>query len=109
MNVGPGNSVYSQLTNYWTDVYDQLEADCNLAEFYRHFPGTTTGRNHSYEDILDYMKSAGRRIDHIFIHNGTTQNLKAKSYRTIRDTYEYNGDVTLPSDHVPVVSHIIFE
>ena len=109
MNVGPGNSVYSQLTNYWTDVYDQLEADGNLAEFYRHFPGTTTGRNHSYEDILDYMKSAGRRIDHIFIHNGTTQNLKAKSYRTIRDTYEYNGDVTLPSDHVPVISHIIFE
>ena len=109
MNVGSGNSVYSQLTNYWTDVYDQLEADGNLAEFYRHFPGTTTGRKHSYEDILNYMKSGGRRIDHIFIHNGTTQNLRAKSYRTIRDTYEYNGDVTLPSDHVPVVSHIIFE
>ena len=109
MNVGSGNSVYTQLTNYWTDVYDQLAADGNLAEFYRHFPGTTTGRKHSYEDILNYMKSGGRRIDHIFIHNGTTQNLKAKSYRTIRDTYEYNGDVTLPSDHVPVVSHIIFE
>ncbi len=109
MNVASGNSVYTQLTNYWTDVYDQLKDDGNLAEFYRQFPGTQTGRTHSYEESIDYMKSKWSRIDHIFIHNGTTQNLRAKSYRTVRNTYVYNGETIMPSDHVPVVSHIIFE
>lgn len=102
-------TAYTAMTNNgFTDAYDAVKDAGNLSGLYVNYPGTQTGSNWgaAYMTNLRYPQF---RIDHIFLHNGTGQNLTAKTYKTVRTTYDVGDDTWCPSDHFPVVSTISFE
>jgi endonuclease/exonuclease/phosphatase family metal-dependent hydrolase len=111
----------------FTNAYDDVNAAGTLSSFYTSYPGTQTGSNWG-ANFLTNLVYPQFRIDHIWLHDGSTQNITAETYRTVRRTYdvttseevlddEGNGtgeyeDVTkswCPSDHFPVVATILFE
>lgn len=90
------------------NAYDEVYDAGNLSGFYVNYPGTETGSNWG----ADYMKNLiypQFRIDHIFLHDGSSQTITAQSYKTIRTTYDVDEDTWCPSDHFPVVSYITFD
>lgn len=102
---------YATLTSYWTDAYDKVKADGNMTSFYQTYDGTQSGSSHSYYyPFITFTKGhPDRRLDHILTKNGSSQSVTPVSYKTIRRTYEAEDDNTYcPSDHLPVVSYIVF-
>ena len=102
-------TAYTAMTNNgFTNAYDAVKDAGNLSGLYVNYPGTQTGSNWgaAYMTNLRYPQF---RIDHIFLHNGTGQNITAKTYKTVRTTYDVGDDTWCPSDHFPVVSTISFE
>ena len=123
------NPAYTAFTeNGFTNAYDDALAAGNLSGFYTAYPGTQTGSNWGAA-FMTNLKYPQFRIDHIFLHDGSTQNITAETYRTVRRTYdvttsepvvdEETGEPTgeyetvtktwCPSDHFPVVAQILFE
>ena len=101
--------LYTAMSNgSFTNAYDAVKDAGNLSGLYVNYPGTQTGSNWgaAYMTNLKYPQF---RIDHIFLHNGTTQNITAKTYKTVRTTYDVDDNTWCPSDHFPVVSTISFE
>ena len=111
----------------YTNAYDDVNSANLLSSFYTSYPGTQTGSNWG-ASFLTNLIYPQFRIDHIWLKDGSSQNIKAETYRTVRRTYdvttseevlddEGNGtgvyeDVTrswCPSDHFPVVATILFE
>ena len=111
----------------YTNAYDDVKSADLLSSFYTSYPGTQTGSNWG-ASFLTNLIYPQFRIDHIWLKDGSSQNIKAETYRTVRRTYdvttseevlddEGNGtgqyeDVTrswCPSDHFPVVATILFE
>ena len=110
--------LYTAMTSGgFTNAYDEVAAAEGLAGIYVKYPGTETGSLWNYDNYLDAAKYPQFRIDHIFLHDGSSQGITAQSYKTIRETYSgtfVNGDTTYegtwcPSDHFPVVSYITFD
>ncbi len=114
MNSAPGHASeagYNKLKEYWTDAYEAVSAAGNLAAFYSTYSGSQTGTGENFQySILQYTKNHGeRRVDHIMTHGACT----AKSYRTVRNVYEFGSGedavTCCPSDHFPVVSYITLD
>jgi len=114
MNSAPGHNNqagYNKLKTYWTDAYEAVNAEGNLASFYQTYSGTQSGTGDTYlYSILQFTKNhMERRIDHIMTHGACT----AQSYRTVRNVYEFgSGESAVtcaPSDHLPVVSYITLD
>lgn len=101
--------LYTAMTSgSFVNAYDEVNDSGNLSGFYVNYPGTQTGSNWG----ADYMKNLiypQFRIDHIFLHDGSSQAISAQSYKTIRTTYDVDEDTWCPSDHFPVVSYITFD
>lgn len=101
--------LYTAMTSgSFVNAYDEVYDAGNLSGFYVNYPGTETGSNWG----ADYMKNLiypQFRIDHIFLHDGSSQTITAQSYKTIRTTYDVDEDTWCPSDHFPVVSYITFD
>lgn len=101
--------LYTAMTSGgFTNAYDEVYNAGNLSGFYINYPGTLTGSNWG----AHYLKNGiypQFRIDHIFLHDGSSQTLTAQSYRTIRTTYDVGEDTWCPSDHFPVVSYVTFD
>jgi len=111
-----------------TNAYDEVYAAGNLSDIYVNYPGTQTGSNWG-KPYMENLKYPQFRIDHIWLKDGSSQNISAETYKTIRVTYdvttsvpvidEETGDPTgdyesvtntwCPSDHFPVVAQILFE
>ena len=123
------NPAYTAFTgNGFTNAYDDVLAAGNLSGFYASYPGTQTGSNWG-AGFMTNLKYPQFRIDHIFLHDGSTQNITAETYRTVRRTYDVTSSVAVldeetgeptgeyesvtktwcPSDHFPVVAEILFE
>ena len=103
---------YAELTSYWTDAYDKVKADGNMTDYYKTYDGTQTGSQHSYYyPFLSFTKNhPDRRLDHIIFKNSASQSVTPVSYKTVRRTYVAEDDNTwCPSDHLPVVSYIVFD
>lgn len=92
----------------FANAYDQVNDAGNLSGFYVNYPGTETGSNWGSHYLVN-LKYPQFRIDHIFLHDGSTQVINAQSYKTIRTTYDVDEDTWCPSDHFPVVSYITFD
>ena len=102
---------YKELTSYWTDAYDKVKADGNMTSFYKTYDGTQSGSQHNYYySFLSFTKNhPDRRLDHIVVKNGSSQRITPISYKTVRRTYLAEDDnAWCPSDHLPVVSYIVF-
>gem|GEM_PF-1326399 len=111
-----------------TNAYDEVYAAGNLSDIYVNYPGTQTGSNWGAHYMTN-LKYPQFRIDHIWLKDGSSQNISAETYKTVRVTYdvttsvpivdEETGDPTgeyesvtntwCPSDHFPVVAQILFE
>ena len=102
-----------KLKEYWSDVYDALDAAGNLAPFYQKYCGTQSGTGFNYQyTILDFCKNhPERRIDKIMTKGACTPT----TYKTIRTTYEFEASVETdattyyPSDHLAVVSYVTLD
>lgn len=102
-----------KLLEYWTDVYDAVNAAGNLAPFYQKYCGTQSGTGFNYQyTILDFCKNhPERRIDKIMTKGACTPT----TYKTIRTTYEFEASVETdattyyPSDHLAVVSYVTLD
>lgn len=92
----------------FANAYDQVYDAGNLSGFYINYPGTETGSNWGAHYLVN-LKYPQFRIDHIFLHDGSSQVINAQSYKTIRTTYDVDEDTWCPSDHFPVVSYITFD
>lgn len=92
----------------FANAYDQVYDAGNLSGFYINYPGTETGSNWGAHYLVN-LKYPQFRIDHIFLHDGSSQVINAQSYRTVRTTYDVGEDTWCPSDHFPVVSYITFD
>ena len=92
----------------FANAYDQVYNAGNLSGFYINYPGTETGSNWGAHYLVN-LKYPQFRIDHIFLHDGSSQVINAQSYRTVRTTYDVGEDTWCPSDHFPVVSYITFD
>ncbi len=92
----------------FANAYDQVNDAGNLSGFYVNYPGTETGSNWGSHYLVN-LKYPQFRIDHIFLHDGSTQVINAQSYKTIRTTYDVDEDTWCPSDHFPVVAYISFD
>ena len=104
--------LYTAMSNGgFVNAYDEVKAAGNLSGFYNNYPGTQTGCNWGAESFLTNGKYPQFRIDHIFLHDGSSQGITAQSYKTIRTAFDYNdGEKSVcPSDHLPVVSYITFD
>ncbi|MBR6002343.1 MAG: endonuclease/exonuclease/phosphatase family protein [Bacteroidales bacterium] len=123
------DAAYSAFTGSgYTNAYDDALASDGLSGFYTTYPGTQTGSNWG-ASFLTNLIYPQFRIDHIWLKDGSSQNIKAETYRTVRRTYdvttsepvvdEETGEPTgeyesvtkswCPSDHFPVVAQILFE
>ena len=103
---------YAELTSYWTDVYDKVKADGNMTDYYKTYDGTQTGSQHSYYyPFISFTKNhPDRRLDHIIYKNAASQSVTPTSYKTIRRTYVAEDENTwCPSDHLALVSYIVFD
>ena len=103
---------YTTLTSYWTDAYDKVKADGNMTPFYQTYDGTQSGSSHNYYyPFITFTKNhPDRRLDHILTKNGSSQHVTPISYKTIRRTYVAEDDnAWCPSDHLAVVSYIVFD
>ena len=104
--------LYTAMTNGgFTNAYDEVKAAGNLSGFYKNYPGTQSGCNWGAESFLTNGKYPQFRIDHIYLHDGSSQGITAQTYKTIRTAFDYNdGEKSVcPSDHLPVVSYITFD
>ena len=104
--------LYTAMSNGgFVNAYDEVKAAGNLSGFYNNYPGTQTGCNWGAESFLTNGIYPQFRIDHIFLHDGSSQGITAQSYKTIRTAFDYNdGEKSVcPSDHLPVVSYITFD
>ena len=104
--------LYTAMSNGgFTNAYDEVKTAGNLSGFYNNYPGTQSGCNWGAESFLTNGKYPQFRIDHIFLHDGSSQGITAQSYKTIRTAFDYNdGEKSVcPSDHLPVVSYITFD
>lgn len=122
-------AAYTSMTGSgFTNAYDEVFAAGNLSDIYVNYPATQTGSNWGAH-YMAYLKYPQFRIDHIWLKDGSSQNISAETYKTIRVTYdvttsvpvidEETGDPTgeyesvtntwCPSDHFPVVAQILFE
>ena len=95
-------------TGGFANAYDQVYDAGNMSGFYINYPGTETGSNWGAH-YLENLKYPQFRIDHIFLHDGTSQVINAQTYRTVRTTFDDGEDTWCPSDHFPVVSYITFD
>ena len=103
---------YGELTSYWTDAYDKVKADGNMADYYKTYDGTQSGSQHSYYyPFLQFTKNhPDRRLDHIATKNSASHTVTPISYRTVRRTYVAEDDNTwCPSDHLAVVAYVTFD
>lgn len=111
-----------------TNAYDEVYAAGNMSDIYISYPGTQTGSNWGAHYMTN-LKYPQFRIDHIWLKDGSTQNISAETYKTIRVTYDVMSSVAVideetgeptgeyedvtktwcPSDHFPVVAQILFE
>lgn len=104
--------LYTAMSNGgFVNAYDEVKAAGNLSGFYNNYPGTQTGCNWGAESFLTNGKYPQFRIDHIYLHDGSSQGITAQTYKTIRTAFDYNdGEKSVcPSDHLPVVSYITFD
>ena len=121
-------TAYTSFTNNGlTNAYDDVYNAGDMSGFYITYPGTQTGSPWG-ANFLTNLIYPQFRIDHIWLKDGSSQNITAETYRTVRRTYdvttseevlddEGNGtgeyeSVTkswCPSDHFPVVATILFE
>ncbi len=92
----------------FANAYDQVNDAGNLSGFYVNYPGTETGSNWGAHYLVN-LKYPQFRIDHIFLHDGSSQVINAQTYRTVRTTYDVDENTWCPSDHFPVVSYITFD
>lgn len=92
----------------FANAYDQVIDAGNMSGFYVNYPGTETGSNWGAHYLKNLMYPQFR-IDHIFLHDGSSQDINAQTYKTIRTTYDVDEDTWCPSDHFPVVSYITFD
>ncbi|MBQ6821347.1 MAG: hypothetical protein IJP39_02920 [Bacteroidales bacterium] len=92
----------------FANAYDQVIDAGNMSGFYVNYPGTETGSNWGAHYLKNLMYPQFR-IDHIFLHDGSSQVINAQTYKTIRTTYDVDEDTWCPSDHFPVVSYITFD
>lgn len=111
----------------YTNAYDDVNSAELLASFYTSYPGTQTGSNWG-ASFLTNLIYPQFRIDHIWLKDGSSQNIKAETYRTVRRTYDVTTSEEIlddegagtgeyesvtrswcPSDHFPVVATILFE
>ena len=108
---------YTELTSYWTDVYDTMYAahaaagDLN-SWYYKTYNGTQSGSQHSYYyPFITFTKShPDRRLDHIIYKNSASHTVLPTSYKTIRRTYEAEDETPwCPSDHLAVVAYMTFD
>ena len=103
---------YTELTSYWTDVYDKVKADGNMTDYYKTYDGTQSGSQHDYYyPFIQFTKNwPSRRLDHIVYKNSASQGVTPTSYRTVRRTYEAEDENTwCPSDHLAVVAYMTFD
>lgn len=92
----------------FANAYDQVIDAGNMSGFYVNYPGTETGSNWGSHYLVN-LKYPQFRIDHIFLHDGSSQVINAQTYRTVRTTYDVDENTWCPSDHFPVVSYITFD
>lgn len=92
----------------FANAYDQVNDAGNLSGFYVNYPGTETGSNWGAHYLVN-LKYPQFRIDHIFLHDGSSQVINAQTYKTVRTTFDVDEDTWCPSDHFPVVSYITFD
>jgi len=92
----------------FANAYDQVTDAGNMSGFYVNYPGTETGSNWGAHYLVN-LKYPQFRIDHVFLHDGSSQVINAQTYKTIRTTFDVGEDTWCPSDHFPVVSYITFE
>ena len=111
----------------YTNAYDDVYSAGTMSGFYTTYPGTQTGSPWG-AGFLTNLIYPQFRIDHIWLKDGSSQNITAETYRTVRRTYDHTTsepvlddegnptgeyeDVTrtwCPSDHFPVVATILFE
>lgn len=123
------DAAYTSMTSGGlTNAYDEVSAAGNLSDIYASYPGTQTGSNWGAHYMTN-LKYPQFRIDHIWLKDGSTQNISAETYKTIRVTYDVTSSVEVideetgeptgeyenvtktwcPSDHFPVVAQILFE
>lgn len=123
------DAAYTSMTSGGlTNAYDEVYAAGNLSDIYVSYPGTQTGSNWGAHYMTN-MKYPQFRIDHIWLKDGSTQNISAETYKTVRVTYDVTSSVAVvdeetgeptgeyedvtktwcPSDHFPVVAQILFE
>ncbi len=103
---------YTELTSYWTDVYDKVKADGNMTDYYKTYDGTQSGSQHNYYyPFITFTKNhPDRRLDHIIYKNSSSKHVIPTSYRTIRRTYVAEDENTwCPSDHLAVVAYMTFD
>lgn len=92
----------------FANAYDQVIDAGNMSGFYVNYPGTETGSNWGAHYLVN-LKFPQFRIDHIFLHDGSSQVINAQTYKTVRTTFDVDEDTWCPSDHFPVVSYITFD
>ena len=92
----------------FANAYDQASDAGSLSGFYINYPGTQTGSNWGTAYLVNAIYPQFR-LDHIFLHDGSSQIINAQSYKTIRTTFDTDEDTWCPSDHFPVVSYITFD
>jgi hypothetical protein len=123
------DAAYTSMTSGGlTNAYDEVYAAGNMSDIYISYPGTQTGSNWGAHYMTN-MKYPQFRIDHIWLKDGSTQNISAETYKTVRVTYDVTSSVAVldeetgeptgateevtktwcPSDHFPVVAQILFE
>lgn len=123
------DAAYTSMTSGGlTNAYDEVSAAGNLSDIYASYPGTQTGSNWGAHYMTN-LKYPQFRIDHIWLKDGSSQNISAETYKTIRVTYDVTSSVEVideetgeptgeyenvtktwcPSDHFPVVAQILFE
>ena len=101
--------LYTAMTSGgFANAYDQVINAGNMSGFYVNYPGTQTGSNWGKHYLVNLIYPQFR-IDHIFLHDGSSQVINAQTYKTIRTTYDVDEDTWCPSDHFPVVSYITFD
>ena len=100
-NTGPITILLQQ----WTDAYESAAKAGSIGDCAT-YQGTMSGSSDSYYYTWQtFTKNhPERRYDHIMTRGA----LKATKYTTVRTTYTYNGKAWCPSDHLPVVSTIVF-
>lgn len=92
----------------FANAYDQVYDAGTMSGIYINYPGTETGSNWGSHYLVN-LKYPQFRIDHIFLHDGSSQVINAQTYRTVRTTYDVDENTWCPSDHFPVVSYITFD